>query len=347
MFFRVINFLKIFKKEEKSLKLNIEKIKQILLDHNLDEEKIDIALSAKKFFFTSKEKNWHLRLNYEQVVDIPFCVKMYEEEKVPIYKLAMAYGVSDVTLREYMIKHGAKMRGHACGKNSQNDYFEKIDTRDKAYFLGLIAADGSVVRRKKSASLSIELIATDGYILDKFNQYGNFDAHTFYDNRANDNLRYVININSTKVVNDLEQYGIIQNKSHKDSIFIPEIDPLLIPHFIRGYYDGDGIAKKQGYIGFCGSKTIIWQIHDYFVELYGVNNTKITYNSSNHIYYCQWGKLKDTMLIADVMYNDSTDLYLLRKQEKIFYRLRPVVWRHTELKLSKPTNIGCPSSKKG
>lgn len=325
------------------MKLDVIKIKHIFLSHGLNEEKIDEALSAKKFHYTSNKKDWHIRKYYEKIVDIPFCIEMYEKERVPIYKLAMIYGVSDVTLREYMIKYGAKMKGHACGKNSQNRYFKNINTKDKAYFLGLLAADGSVVKQKKNktAMISIELLEEDRYILDKLNEYGNFDAHIYHDIRDNSS-RYKLIINSIQVANDLEQYGIIQNKSAKDSIFIPNLSCDLIPHFIRGYFDGDGIAKKEGYIGFCGSKTIVNQIHDYFVELYNVKNTKVTYNKLNHIYYCQWGEKIDTMKISDVIYKDSIDLYLKRKQEKIFKRLRPEVWQHTDLNLSKPTNIGCP-----
>lgn len=326
------------------MKINNQKVKSILLKHGLQEDKIDQALSAKRFHYTSEKKNWHIRGNYEKLINIPLCINLYEKENVPIYKLAMAYGVSDVTLREYMIKHGAKMKGHACGKNSQNRYFQCINTRDKAYFLGLIAADGAVVWSKRNcATISIELLASDHYILDRFNQYGKFNANMYYDKRES-NERYAMQFSSAQVAKDLEKYGIVQNKSHKNSIYIPDIDLKLIPHFIRGYFDGDGIANKHGYIGFCGSRTIIQQIHDYFIELYNVNNTKITYNKSNHIYYCQWSSKKDTMTIADVLYKDCTDLYLQRKQEKIFNRLRPEVWRHTDLNLSKPTNIGCPSN---
>lgn len=324
---------------------NTEQIKKILLQHGLDENKIDIALSAKRFRKTEKT-DWHImREHYEEIVDVPFCIKMYEKYKMPIYKLAMCYGVSDVTLRDYMIKHGVHLKGHACGRNSQNNYFEKIDTRDKAYFLGLLAADGSVVKTKTTSStISIELKICDRYILERFNQYANLNASMYVDDRDKSE-RYALIIHSNKMMNDLAKYGIIPEKSHKDSIFIPAIKPNLIPHFIRGYFDGDGIANAHGYIGFCGSKTIVEQIHDYFVELYNVNNTKITFNTSNHIYYAQWGKAHDTRIISDVMYHDSVDLYLRRKQEKIFNRLRPEVWKHTDLNLSKPSNIGCPQKR--
>lgn len=324
------------------MKIDSNKIKKILLSHGLKEEYVNLALSAKKFSMTNPNKDWHtMRKKYEDIVNISLCIRMYEEEKVPIYKLAMAYGISDVALREHMIKHGVLLRGHACGINSQNSYFENIDTKDKAYFLGLLAADGSVVYNQKSYSISLELLEEDGYIIERFNQYAHLNEKIHLDAR-NNCRRKRIDIASKKMAKDLSKYGIVRDKSHKNSIFIPIIGTNLIPHFIRGYFDGDGIAKTNGYIGFCGSKTIIEQINDYFIELYNVSQNSITYNKWNGIYYIQWGKKEDTMKIADVIYKDSTDLFLKRKQEKIFNRLRPEVWKHTDLNLSKPTNIGCP-----
>ena len=324
------------------MKLNKEEIKNILVSNGCNEKIVDEALSAKKFHKTIK-RNWHelRKNNFEKVVDIPLCVKLYENKNVPIFRLAMAYGVSDVSLREYMIKHGVNLKGHKCGINSQNRYFQNIDSKDKAYFLGLLAADGGVVWNKKSATISLELKTEDKYIIDRFNSYGNFNAYTCYDRRIKkDNYR--IFIGSTTIANDLSKYGIIQNKSSLNSIFIPNIERKLIPHFIRGYFDGDGIANKHGYIGFCGSKTIIEQIHDYFIQLYEVSNTKITYNKSNHIYYIQWGKKHDTKIISDVLYYDCDDLYLTRKKQKIFNRLQPETWKHVDLNLNEPINIGCP-----
>lgn len=33
------------------------------------------------------------------------------------------------------------------------NYFEKIDSEDKAYFLGLIAADGCIINNEKNADI--------------------------------------------------------------------------------------------------------------------------------------------------------------------------------------------------
>lgn len=68
---------------------------------------------------------------------------------------------------------------------------------------------------------------------------------------------------------------------------IPKIRKKLIPHFIRGFFDGDGIAKTNGYIGFCGDYNMLSFIKKELLKECNVNDNMITYNKSNHIYYIQ------------------------------------------------------------
>ena len=50
-------------------------------------------------------------------------------------------------------------------KEYNHSYFEKIDTEDKAYFLGFIYADGSIVTNKRN-SLYIKIHSKDQHILE-------------------------------------------------------------------------------------------------------------------------------------------------------------------------------------
>lgn len=297
-----------------------EIVRSICLEKGFDEKIVDIALNCKKYRrLTNTIHNNQSRL--KEKIDIDFCKKLYVDYGVPIFRIAMLFDICDVTMGRYFKEWpNIKPRGHCIGKNSFNDFFQNIDTKEKAYFLGLLAADGSVVKHKTAISIRLELSESDGYIIEKFNEVGNFkEAIRFHiDSHA---PRKYIGINSVHMANDLKQYGIVPNKSHKDSIFIPELNEKLIPHFIRGYFDGDGIANSKGYIGFCGSKTIIEQIHNHLIKTLSITQTKITYNKSNHIYYIQWGKKQDTLKIANYMYQDCKDLFLTRKYLKIHERL--------------------------
>ena len=298
-----------------------EKLKNELLKR-FDEELVLKVLSANRYrriLFTHYSKY----SNIEKIVDVPWCAKLYSEYNMPMYKIGMLYGVSDASIRNLFLKSNLniKMKGHQIGKNSYNEYFKTIDTKDKAYFLGLMSADGSVV----GSSISLELTECDQYILERFNKYANFHVDcliTEKKNGDNSKPRKTLRIHSKNMTIDLKKYGIIQNKSALDSIFIPNLSKKLISHFIRGYFDGDGIAYSDGKIGFCGSNKIVHQIHDFLVENYNMSNVTVTYNKSNHIYYCTWCALTSVYNFYKNIYKDCDDLFLIRKREKIEKRLK-------------------------
>ena len=65
-------------------------------------------------------------------------------------ELALKYGVSKSRISQIWMK--AELKGHRSYiYNFNHNYFEKIDSPDKAYFLGLLAADGCVYRRKNGS----------------------------------------------------------------------------------------------------------------------------------------------------------------------------------------------------
>lgn len=296
-------------------------IKQFLKNNNFDDNIIETSLNAKRFFKT-KKLSWHESRN--MVFDIDLLKKLYLEYNLPIYKIAMLYGFSDVALRDLFIKYSIPLKKHFVGKNSQNTFFEKIDTKEKAYFLGLIAADGSVIESMNT--VAIELKACDKYILEKFIEIASFKATLLKDDRDG-SLRYRLSIHSKNMVNHLKALSIMPRKSTNNSLRISEkIPKKLIRHFIRGYFDGDGIAKKEGYVGFCGSKTIIEEIHNHLINKLNISRTKITYNKWNGIYYIQWGKKEDTEKLSNYFYKNSDMLFLKRKYNKINKRLnRPLI----------------------
>lgn len=136
-----------------------------------------------------------------------------------------------------------------------HNYFENIDTPDKAYWLGFIYADGGVSINKKtnSCELSIKLQASDCEHLRKFNQALNGNVSVTFDTRKcnlNDKIYNTCQIRfySSKLVNDLGKYGVIPNKTL--SIRFPNINQKYYNDFIRGYFDGDGCIcenkKKNG-----------------------------------------------------------------------------------------------------
>jgi hypothetical protein len=136
-----------------------------------------------------------------------------------------------------------KKYGLYTGKSYRfnEDYFENIDTNEKAYFLGYIGADGNVRYRKRKNGISkcftIELQYKDKYILERFKEEleGEFKIHEV---NAKDSHKCRIEFINNKFCNDLSKYGIEPRKNiHYEPKNIPK---EFIPAFIKGFFDGDG-----------------------------------------------------------------------------------------------------------
>lgn len=113
-------------------------------------------------------------------------------------------------------------------------YFQVIDTERKAYFLGLLYADGSM-SKEHYHSLKIILQKRDLHILEELRKDIQPTKPFYYIK----NGKYIgLDFTNKYLYSDLVELGCIPNKTHK--LVFPTIDQKLIHHFIRGYYDGDG-----------------------------------------------------------------------------------------------------------
>lgn len=113
------------------------------------------------------------------------------------------------------------------------DYFKNIDTPEKAYWLGFIAADGCIYKDR----LSIELGIIDENHLYKFLKSIKSNHIIYYRERKNTRTCR-IEINNKKFTSNLKKYGIIQNKTY--NLIFPKINKCFYKDYIRGFFDGDG-----------------------------------------------------------------------------------------------------------
>lgn len=133
-----------------------------------------------------------------------------------------------------------KTRKKRLCRNS--DYFESVDSRDKAYWLGIMYSDGCVCKRA-NGSYSISLEMTDKEHIEKFRDALNAVDHkiltTVHQNFNNAKLSYSIHIYDKKMAQDLMRLGCVPRKSFCLSS-IPDIPQVFVYDFIRGFADGDG-----------------------------------------------------------------------------------------------------------
>ena len=133
--------------------------------------------------------------------------------------------------------------------NLNETYFDNIDTPEKAYILGLFYSDGSINMSKSTIALSLQ--EEDRDLLEKIRIMIGSDKPLEYLDYSNKHdfgysykNQYRLLFFSSYMCMSLVDKGVIQNKSLK--ITFPNwIDKTLIPHFVRGVFDGDGSICQQ------------------------------------------------------------------------------------------------------
>ena len=119
------------------------------------------------------------------------------------------------------------------------NYFEKINTKEKAYWLGFLFADGYIGKGNLNR-LSIDLKMTDKIIIENFckDVKANYDKLTFRTHKKG-YKSVQLRINSKEFVNYLKKQGCVNRKSK--IIRLPDFkNEKLNLSFLMGYFDGDG-----------------------------------------------------------------------------------------------------------
>jgi FKBP-type peptidyl-prolyl cis-trans isomerase SlpA len=132
-------------------------------------------------------------------------------------KLSEKYNICTWSIRNALKKQNIKsrIRKYNCDEN----YFEKIDTFEKAYWLGLLFADGYVRKRKQfngkhkqGGIVGISLKNGDEYLLNKF--INDLKSNYSLTKQIKDDfLSSKLEINSSKMVDDLIKLGCVPKKS--------------------------------------------------------------------------------------------------------------------------------------
>ena len=220
-------------------------------------------------------------------------------------------------LKEYHIKTYTRVQLYS--PDLIENYFERIDTEEKAYFLGLIITDGCVHNTKGRQSLvNITLDSKDEYLLKAFKKEIKSNKTVTHDGRGCSQ----INILSNKMVNNLKQYGILPNKS-LHTIFPTNIPKHLYKHLIRGILDGDGSVsfyarrdRKKSHtkaIRFCqGNEQFLKDLVDFLYTECGIQRINL-YKEKDSLWSIAYRKNESMIKLIDYIYDDA-HIYMKRKK---------------------------------
>jgi len=192
---------------------------------------------------------------------------------------------------------------HKCTDNCS--IFESIDTPEKAYWLGFLAADGCVYPPEWKVRLM--LAKKDKAHVEKFKSFLGTPHKVGYigpssnvvksGSRKGRTIRgsgaYQFSVRCKTRVNDLTKNGVGPNKTFTHSFPKEEQVPArLLSHYVRGYFDGDGSIYKTGKISsrrparriaisIMGTMAFVGELDKYFYTIFNNFSSSIWRDKRN------------------------------------------------------------------
>ena len=231
-------------------------------------------------------------------------------------KASKELGIDNGTMRKRLKEKYGQIFLPDGKKQIDSSFFDKIDTEEKAYWLGFFTADGYV----KDNKLELALAEKDKTHLEAFKKAIK-SKHTLSKKVSiiNDKtfVSYRINVKDNNLATALRSYGLTNNKSY--NAFIPsecQIPDNLFRHYIRGLFDGDG-SIYNGANGInisivTGSEQMY---KDFYYAIKKHIGIKMLGRTSRNLFELRLFSKKDVYSFLSWMYNDST-IYLERKYNK-------------------------------
>ena len=190
-------------------------------------------------------------------------------------------------------------------KLNQN-YFDKIDTEKKAYFLGLIASDGHINKKKNCVTIAIAQNDDKGLLTEFLKELESNNKITNYEDKRTDYKRKVVSsvtIYSEHLKNSLISKGIFSNKT--ESLSFPKIDEEFQKHFIRGFIDGDGCYfYKRGILhtSIVGTYELLEEMQNIICKQLNCSKNKLIKHKTG-VYYLNFAHT-NTVKLRNWIYKD-------------------------------------------
>lgn len=272
-------------------------------------------------------------------------VKKIEYDKHPIIieryingetlkSIAETYKVHLSAIDYILRKHNVPKRSNKINSRKyfyNENYFETIDTKEKAYWLGFIYADGYIRSNKDGTNkmFGIALSIDDKEHLEKLKKSLNatylIKDYTPNSNSYSNKKYSRLQIFGDKIYNDLKSHGVFPNKTL--ILKSPKIETKLYSHFIRGYIDGDGCitshrkskkksSKKDFAVKIVGTKELLDFIKN-FIESNNIATIRKYYKRRNNskVFSLELTGNLQVKAFLNLIYKDA-QIYLNRKYER-------------------------------
>lgn len=196
----------------------------------------------------------------------------------------------------------------------KDNIFNKIDSEEKAYWLGYLYADG--YNSQVENYISFTQVEQDKEMVYKFKKFLESNAPIQFRAKPKQNEKwqdvYTLKVTSKQISQDLAKIGCVQAKSL--ILKYPTIlSDDLHKHFIRGYFDGDGSVQVNRW-EIVGTYSFLDSVRDIFHKDLELNKTKIYEREGNKVVTLIYGGRLILEKIYSYLYDKAT-IFSPRKKE--------------------------------
>lgn len=199
-------------------------------------------------------------------------------------------------------------------------YFDNIDTPNKAYFLGLLYADGC----NYGDGVYLLLATPDHHVLYDLGRevipHGDLPIYERKPKKRNHKLSYKLNIGSQEIAEKLARHGVVKAKTYKMALS-STIPDSLFSHFLRGFFDGDGSVwtdsrKGRLHVTFTSMPFFLEQLRKKIEFFLGIEiRNKLSQSEGNKAADLILSKKSVLRALWTYMYTDA-EIFFHRKRDK-------------------------------
>lgn len=193
-----------------------------------------------------------------------------------------------------------------------HSYFSTIDSHEKAYLLGILFADGCVMKK----SNQVHLISNDYDLLEFFKKEICFTGE-IKQNPLHKNAKFVA-FSSIEMKRDLIKLGCIPQKSLV--LEFPEIEDKYFWTFLLGYFDGDGSLwvsknKRMAHLKIISCTLFCNKLQERLLKNGIIAEVRTEARYKKETSYVRISSKKTIMRLYPLLY-ENAPFYLNRKRSK-------------------------------
>ncbi len=247
------------------------------------------------------------------------------ENGMPIFEMQTRFGGSSATIYKLLTRYGIARRPdeRPWRRTAVDETFFDTLTPASAWVLGLWLTDGSIDRRNTSQRALIGFADED--LLRTVHRLLNTQAAITL---STDGKFWSFRFTSGHICDRLDTLGVKQPKERR--VHLPEIDPSLLHHLVRGIFDGDGHVSESifpGYDAYCNvqfaypSESFLTDLSVQLRDAVGIE-TRVAVGDG-----CWQLRMRHAQAVTLLhwLYRDSNGLRLERKYQRALAFIGPTI----------------------